>query len=314
MKDQEKLAELEKLPTSHSVITYSHMENNFHLSNKKAIYYNMKIYYEAIGQDWWRVLPLTFHIKEGPNDKEFLKFQEVFKGNDNGMYGNLDKLGKTIWIVKPGENTNRGCGIQVCKELQQIRDIIQNTNVNGQKRSYIVQKYIEKPLLYKNRKFDIRCYALITTVNGNLQGYWYNEGYLRTSSKDFNLKNVTNRLIHLTNDAVQKKSDDYGKFESGNKLSYADFQKYLDSIDVKCNIVKEIVPQLKKIATDTIKAVSRKLDPHRRHNTFEIFGYDFMIDEDLMPWLIEVNTNPCLELSAPYLARLIPTMIENAMK
>lgn len=25
----------------------SHMENNYHLSNKKAIYYNMKIYYEA---------------------------------------------------------------------------------------------------------------------------------------------------------------------------------------------------------------------------------------------------------------------------
>lgn len=73
-------------------------------------------------------------------------------------------------------------------------------------------------MLYKNRKFDIRCYALITTVNGNMQGYWYNEGYLRTSSKDFNLKNVTNRLIHLTNDAVQKKSDDYGKFESGNKV------------------------------------------------------------------------------------------------
>lgn len=57
------------------------------------------------------MLPLTFHIKEGSNDKEFLKFTEVFKGNDNGQYGNLDKLGKTIWIVKPGENTNRGCGI-----------------------------------------------------------------------------------------------------------------------------------------------------------------------------------------------------------
>ena len=88
----------------------------------------------------------------------------------------------------------------------------------------------------------------------------------------------------------------------------------MDSVDIKCNFVKEIVPQMKKMATDTIKAVSRKIDPHRRHNTFEIFGYDFMIDEDLKPWLIEVNTNPCLELSAPYLARLIPTMIENAIR
>lgn len=31
------------------MITYNHMENNFHLSNKKALYYNMKIYYESTG-------------------------------------------------------------------------------------------------------------------------------------------------------------------------------------------------------------------------------------------------------------------------
>jgi len=31
------------------MITTNHQENNFHLSNKKAIYYNMKIYYESIG-------------------------------------------------------------------------------------------------------------------------------------------------------------------------------------------------------------------------------------------------------------------------
>lgn len=29
----------------------------------------------------------------------------------------------------------------------------------------------------------------------------------------------------------------------------------------------------------------------------EIFGYDFMVDAELRPWLIEVNTNPCLEES-----------------
>ena len=39
-----------------------------------------------------------------------------------------------------------------------------------------------------------------------------------------------------------------------------------------------------------------------------------MIDEALRPWLIEVNTNPCLELSGSYLSRLIPSMVENALK
>lgn len=52
----------------------------------------------------------------------------------------------------------------------------------------------------------------------------------------------------------------------------------------------------------------------RRQCTFEIFGYDFMLDEDLHPWLIEVNTNPCLELSSPYLGKLIPAMVDNALK
>lgn len=35
-------------------------------------------------------------------------------------------------------------------------------------------------------------------------------------------------MIHLTNDAIQKNSTFYGKHEEGNKLSYSEFQKYLD--------------------------------------------------------------------------------------
>jgi len=60
--------------TSHNCITTNHQENNFHLSNKKAIYYNMKIYYESLGQNIFDYLPLTFHIKEGESDREFNKF------------------------------------------------------------------------------------------------------------------------------------------------------------------------------------------------------------------------------------------------
>lgn len=44
------------------------MENNYHLSNKKAIYYNMKVYLEAIGKEYHSCLPVTFHIKEGISD------------------------------------------------------------------------------------------------------------------------------------------------------------------------------------------------------------------------------------------------------
>lgn len=60
---------------------------------------------------------------------------------------------------------------------------------------------------------------MITCVNGILKGYWYREGYVRTSSSEYTL--ATNDCsIHLTNDAVQKNMPDYGKYEKGNKISY----------------------------------------------------------------------------------------------
>ncbi len=57
-------------------------------------------------------------------------------------------------------------------------------------------------MLFNKRKFDIRCYLLITAVNGRIKAFWYRDGYVRTSSKEYSLKNLENRMVHLTNDAV----------------------------------------------------------------------------------------------------------------
>jgi tubulin---tyrosine ligase len=110
--------------------------------------------------------------------------------------------------------------------MNDIKNIVNSEAGNSQK-TFILQKYIEAPALYKNRKFDIRCFALISSINGHLKGYNYLDGYLRTSGREFNLKNL-NKYIHLTNDAVQKQSEDYGKFEFGNKVSFSEYQQYLN--------------------------------------------------------------------------------------
>jgi hypothetical protein len=67
------------------------------------------------------------------------------------------------------------------------------------------------------------------------------------------------------------------------------------------------------MATDAIRACSGGIDPDKLQNNFEVFGMDFMIDSNLNVWLIEINTNPCLELSCPLLSSLIPKMVENAL-
>ena len=57
-----------------------------------------------------------------------------------------------------------------------------------------------------------------------------------------------------------------------------------------------------------------KIDPLRRENTFEIFGLDFMIDEAFKPWLIEINTNPDITTSSSICGKVIPPMVENAIR
>jgi len=68
------------------------------------------------------------------------------------------------------------------------------------------------------------------------------------------------------------------------------------------------------LIADTFRATCYKLDPNRLMNSFEMLGYDFMIDQDFKLSLIEVNTNPCLETESPLLARIIPELIENTFR
>lgn len=56
------------------------------------------------------------------------------------------------------------------------------------------------------------------------------------------------------------------------------------------------------------------MDPRKKENCFELFGLDFMVDEDVNVWLIECNTNPCLECSGPILSKLIPQLINDVFK
>jgi hypothetical protein len=120
---------------------------------------------------------------------------------------------KNMYIIKPGENTNRGNGIIVCHTLQEIKQILSSCShseksssmadkvADEKKRTFIVQRYIDRPLLINRRKFDIRGYGLFTSTNGVQKGYFYEDGYLRMSSKEYNT-NSTDVFIHLTNDAI----------------------------------------------------------------------------------------------------------------
>lgn len=111
---------------------------------------------------------------------------------------------------------------------------------------------------------------MITCINGNFKGYWYAEGYIRTTSAEYDIKNCKDNYIHLTNDAVQKHSEEYGKYEKGNKISYADFQKYLDTYhkNKRYRFFDDTLYRMKSVAADAIKASFHLMDPARKTHNF----------------------------------------------
>lgn len=129
------------------------------------------------------------------------------------------------------------------------------------------------------------------------------------------MEDVSNKLVHLTNDAIQKKGKEYGRFESANKMSFTEFQEYLaEKTKMGKGKFARSYDQMKLIARDLIESVYQKLNPKRKQFAFELFGLDFMLDAALKPWLIEANSNPCLDTTGPLLGRLIPDVVENVFK
>lgn len=58
------------------------MPFNYVLGNKKALYYNMKQYYELKKDNVFNYLPITFHIEGGLQDPQFLAFQKYYKDRE----------------------------------------------------------------------------------------------------------------------------------------------------------------------------------------------------------------------------------------
>ena len=238
------------------------------------------------------------------NNKVHLPFlstsNNTLNDTENIKSNQKDKSRNTILEKKSKPN--------IAQQATKGRQILKQNNPQVyQNSTIIIQKYIEKPLCYNGRKCDMRLWVMLTW-DFNL--YLFKEGHFKATSLPYDV-NSQDSYVHLTNYSVQKYNANFAKFETGNEISFADFESSLDN---KINVRKDLLPKVKEIIIHSLKSVCGKINKLERKICFEIFGYDFMFDEYYNPFLLEVNTNPGLEISSPLIEMLIPRMIDDAFK
>ena len=102
-------------------------------------------------------------------------------------------------------------------------------------------------------------FGLAQIIDGiHFRGYFYKEGYIRTSSYPYDMGDLEDRDVHLTNDAVQDRNEEYGKYEQANKISQKDFVAYLRN-SMNLDFYKEFYPKIKKSIKNTLHAFWDKL-------------------------------------------------------
>lgn len=144
--------------------------------------------------------------------------------------------GRNLWLMKPPD-LFAGMGIRISDNIKEIENLvnfyksgIEKVNVKDaeKKKKYrnstvLLQKYLEKPLLYRGRKFDMRVWVL---VDHKMKGYMFKRGHFKASSRQFNLFD-NDQFTHITNFSVQKHDEDFQKYEAGNEISYDEFTVFL---------------------------------------------------------------------------------------
>ncbi|CAK0838895.1 unnamed protein product [Prorocentrum cordatum] len=182
----------------------------------------------------------------------------------------------------------------------------------------MAQKYIENPLIVRGKKFDIRQWVVVTRWQP-LAVWFYNDCYLRFSFSDYDPSKIKNKYAHLTNNSISKKAkgfDDRVDETMWHSDEFCEFLKTIgfskDGHPVEDPWAEVVQPAMKRVVMTTMQCAQDVVQP--RTNSFELFGYDFMVDDDLGVWLIEVNSSPDLSYSTSTTEGLVKAMLEDMMR
>ncbi|XP_060732719.1 tubulin polyglutamylase TTLL4 [Tachysurus vachellii] len=274
----------------------NHFPGSFQIGRKDRLWRNLSKMQTRFGKREFGFFPRSFVL---PQDMKLLK-----KAWEDG--GCRQK-----WIIKPPASA-RGIGIQVIHKWSQI----------PRKRPLLVQRYLHKPYLISGNKFDLRIYVYVTSYDP-LRVYIFNDGLVRFASCKYSssMKSLDNKFMHLTNYSVNKKNSEYqansdDKACQGHKWALKALWQYLDSKGIITSLIWEKIKDMvikTIIASDPYVNKLVKKNVRSPYSCHELFGFDIMLDENLKPWVLEVNISPSLHSNSPLDVSIKGQMIRDVL-
>ena len=228
---------------------------------------------------------------------------------------------RSTFIVKP-EASCQGRGIF----LTRSPDDLDPTD------RFVVQRYIEKPFLIDDLKFDLRIYVLVTGCDP-LRIFVHEEGLTRLATEEYvppSGSNLSDICMHLTNYAVNKNNpnfifnEDSEEDDIGHKRSLTSTMKVTvpqlledlgHDVGALQRSIADIIVKTLCSVQPSLAHVYRSCQPEDRSNAccFEILGFDIMLDHWLKPWLLEVNHSPSFTTDTPLDKKIKKRVISEAL-
>jgi tubulin polyglutamylase TTLL5 len=197
----------------------------------------------------------------------------------------------SLWISKPGGGA-RGEGISVIDRLP-----------GRGAGNRVIQRYIANPMLIRGLKFDLRFYVAVLSVDP-LRIYVHENGLVRLATESYaaNVEHLGNRSAHLTNFSINKSNpafvstDDMQKDGTGNKWTHTPFWKFLKDAHYE---VARIRSEIDDAFVAVIMAAREAFLEQAAHRlSFEVFGFDVMLDDEGKVFVLEVNVTPAMGTSS----------------
>ena len=154
-----------------------------------------------VGREWcfdpWQFIPETYILSQDDDCGYIIPFLR-------------DKIDERMWLVKKSHNVHNAKGIipyqhkprsetnDVLNDLMKVCNKEQDYNISA----FIVQKYIENPLLIENKKFDFRVYGFWANMDPLM--VLYHDGFVRIAMNDYDKNDTDLKTVVTTMSAFEK--------------------------------------------------------------------------------------------------------------